>query len=597
MVLQHILWAGKGHTEITELYYHTKDPVKDSELGMGISAGAVVQFDTYFNAFLSASWKRYTTLEEVVFRIVVDGVGTIALMGAECVPLEVKRFCGEQEILFLAVLADSPYFYFVIWAERETVLRKGTIESVGRVGREGVFGKRIWMGIEEEAGSGESAEKNSRDRTVKLGLVLCTYKREKEIQRNMELIKRCNQEFEDGEAVLEQIFVVDNARSLKKSEIEGERISFIPNRNTGGSGGFSRGIQEAMKQEELTHIILMDDDVEIEFETFWRTKAVLSFIKAEYKEHFLGGAMFRRDIPYILHAAGEDWADGLIRNPYKYTDIREFQQVIAVAEPVETKQAYAGWWYCCIPRSHILKKGYPMPFFLHCDDVEYALRSGKPPIYLNGIAVWHEEFEDKRSSVMEYYDVRNRLITNAIYKEQGRLRDAVYILCERFYATVFRYRYKDFTLSVKAAQDFLKGPKWLKHVDAEALHKSLQRYGYQTKEVQDLLQRYRNETKGEPDLLRKKGSVKIGSSMAAIGRYFFPASGRIVLRMGAPVFAYSGKKKVLLVEPKSKKGMEVEKDWGETIRCLGQFGQICLKFLLRYRKAERMWRGKRGIGK
>lgn len=78
--------------------------------------------------------------------------------------------------------------------------------------------------------------------------------------------------------------------------------------------------------------------------------------------------------------------------------------------------------------------------------------------------------------------------------------------------------------------------------------------------------------------------------VAVIGRYFSPASGSDVIRMGAPVSAYAGKKKVLLVEPKSKKGFEVGKSWRQTWCCTRQLFAGMKKLMLHYRRAEKSWR-------
>ena len=61
-----------------------------------------------------------------------------------------------------------------------------------------------------------------------------------------------------------------------------------------------------------------------------------------------------------------------------------------------------------------MEKNRPLPFFLHCDDVEYGLRHGGTPIILNGIQVWHETYEYRQSPVTAYYDTRNTLIVNAM---------------------------------------------------------------------------------------------------------------------------------------------------------------------------------------
>lgn len=544
MVLQRLTFGQTERKMISELYYHSDAKLQVSEKEMRIPAGTSVRFDTYFNVFLSKNWLRYTTVKKISLHLLVRGAGSVRLWGDKEKPLEELFFRGEQELIFMIHLEESTYIYPELLASADSALLCGSIQTVK-----------------------EDIEKTEAWEPVRLALVTCTYNRHDDIIRNLSCIKKYNQEANTEDVVLDWVYVVDNARSLKKSEIEGERVSLIPNKNTGGAGGFTRGLEEAMKREDITHIVLMDDDVQIEFEAFRRSKVFLSYCKPKYRENFLGGAMLRTDEPYILHAAGEDWADGFIKNPHKNTDLRGLSQVLRISEPMETKQAYAGWWYCCIPRSHVEQKGYPMPFFLHCDDVEYSLRSGKPPLYLNGIAVWHEEFEDKRASVMEYYDVRNRLITNAIYKECGKWGNELYILCERFYATVFRYRYKDFSLSVRAVEDFLKGPKWLREVDAEALHRELLACGYQWDSVQ-----------GTPEHIKRTGKSKV----SVILRYFFPASGSDVIRMGAPVSAYAGKKKMLLVEPKQGKGFEVRKSWKETAGCVGRLVS-CLCMMVKYK--------------
>lgn len=543
MILQRMIWPDKSRPETTELYYHADAPVKITEEGARLPASAAICFDTYFNAFDFKKWKRYTIINEVLFRIRLNGAGIVKLMGTTDAPVAEQEYSGRQEICFAISGQTQDYYYLSLQTQTPTVIEAGTIET-------------------KAAGN-----------NVKLALIICTYNRPKELLQNITLLKQQNQAAADGTKVLERIYVVDNAENLNREAVEGPGIFLIPNQNTGGAGGFTRGMREAMKQQDITHLLLMDDDVKIEFEAFERTKSLLKFIKKEYENNFIGGAMFRTDVPYILHAAGESWADGHIINPYKSTDVRTMQQVIRTSQELELEQPYAGWWYCCIPRKHVERSGYPLPFFLHVDDVEYSLRSQKPPLYLNGIAVWHEEFEDKRSSMIEYYDTRNRLITNAIYKNKHSLPDAVYILCERFYATVFRYRYKDFALSVKAVEDFLRGPEWLIGLDSENYHKSLAGYGYT---MQD--------TNRKPPM-----EYPSKNRFLVIGRYFLPAFSSRVIRMGAPVSAYSGKKKVLLIEPKSQKGFEVKKSWRETGRCIGKLIAALGKLLFCYKKAAGKW--------
>ena len=85
-----------------------------------------------------------------------------------------------------------------------------------------------------------AVETDEPAREIRLALVTCTYRREAEILRNLRILRRENREAGDG-AVLEKIFVVDNAKSLLPEQMEDERIRLIPNANTGGSGRQVKG--------------------------------------------------------------------------------------------------------------------------------------------------------------------------------------------------------------------------------------------------------------------------------------------------------------------------------------------------------------------
>ncbi len=545
MILQNIIWPNTTGSEITELYYHTNNNIIISENNIYLPANTTICFDTYFNSFLAKKWAEYTKIEIVTFEIEVSGKGVVQLIADKDILIEQKEFDGKKKVSFSISIQKYSFYYLKLYSDDSTIIFRGIIKT-DMIGRD-----------------------------IRLALVICTYNREKELFKNIEILKEKNKNQVDQKSVLEWIYIIDNARNLKKNLIEEEKIQLFPNPNTGGTGGFTRGMKEAMKENSMTHIILMDDDVQIEFEAFLRTKSFLTYIKKNYEEHFLGGAMFRKDIPYILHAAGENWLDGHIENPYKNTDMRTINEVVKVSENIIENQAYAGWWYCCIPRNYVEKKGYPLPFFIHVDDVEYSLRNGKRPIYLNGIAVWHDEFEDKKSSIIEYYDVRNRLITNSIYKKENRKLNAIYIICERLYANVFRYRYKDFKLSIKAVEDFLKGPEWLFKLDTEMYHKKLMEYGYKMKNV---------NTISTSCQYPKRNILYI------LLRYFLPARKKARIRIGAPIIAFAGKKKVLLIDPKNRKGFLVEKSWIETIRCIVEALKIIKKVSLDFSKAEKAWR-------
>jgi len=40
-------------------------------------------------------------------------------------------------------------------------------------------------------------------------------------------------------------------------------VQLIPNKNVGGSGGFARGLVEALQENTYSHFLFMDDDIEL----------------------------------------------------------------------------------------------------------------------------------------------------------------------------------------------------------------------------------------------------------------------------------------------------------------------------------------------
>ena len=86
---------------------------------------------------------------------------------------------------------------------------------------------------------------------VKIALNICTYQREEYIHRNLSLLRASY--FLIGEKPNYygklHIFIVDNARKLKIREDEYTHLVY--NKNTGGSGGFQRGIEEIRKTKRF----------------------------------------------------------------------------------------------------------------------------------------------------------------------------------------------------------------------------------------------------------------------------------------------------------------------------------------------------------
>lgn len=148
---------------------------------------------------------------------------------------------------------------------------------------------------------------------VKIALNICTFQREEFIHRNLSLLQASDFFNPDNPQYYGRlhIFVVDNGSSLQLPE--SLYVHCIYNRNTGGSGGFQRGIEEIRKRNEgFTHVIFMDDDVAFDISSFYLLFDFLSGVGEADRDRPVAGRMFCMDDPYIQYTAAEKWNRGMV---------------------------------------------------------------------------------------------------------------------------------------------------------------------------------------------------------------------------------------------------------------------------------------------
>ena len=116
-----------------------------------------------------------------------------------------------------------------------------------------------------------------------------------------------------------------------------------------------------------------------------------------------------------------------------------------------------------------------MPFFIHCDDVEYGLRCGEVPIIIEGVQVWHETWEKKMSPEMVYYDVRNSLFVNKMYGINQNYNQIISEWKNKIGYYHARHKYNYEYMGIKGMADYLKGNEWLSRVDSMEYHSNLQK--------------------------------------------------------------------------------------------------------------------------
>ena len=216
----------------------------------------------------------------------------------------------------------------------------------------------------------------------------------------------------DGLSKNAEMFIIDNAGELDTSTTD-PRIHVFHNPNTGGSGGISRGIEEIHKAGGFTHIVLMDDDTVLEPECLYRTWSFISCLKDDHRDIAIAGTMLLADDGCVVYESGAVFrssTDNIARcRPLKHRlDVSEDAGCTRFDLPEEID--YGGWWYCVYPASFARPDNLPLRLFMRYDDVEYGLRFGKEFVTLNGISVWHPDFNSRKDPVTLYYSIRNHLI-------------------------------------------------------------------------------------------------------------------------------------------------------------------------------------------
>ena len=426
----------------------------------GIQGGACclekdhsISFDTYYNAFSAGKWKKYTAVETVSFCVCAEGKLEAALYHAyqKDGSIEIKRLYRET------ISADAP---------EKICLTKIRLPDEGVL-----YPVFSCMGTGAKICSWSWETEKEPERSVRMALNLCTFHREQEVRHNLSLIKEKGIHDPDSSLYRNlEIYLTDNGRTLQEYR-EDPLVHYCENKNIGGTGGFTRGMTEILRQADaknITHLVFMDDDANLVISTLEIMQRFLEYLKPEYAGHTICGALMRRELPWIQAEAGAQWHGGTISSVHGNYDMRNFENVIK--NETEATIDYSGWWLSCMAVETARKSGLPLPLFLHRDDVEYGLRQKGKFITMNGISIRHETYDTKLSQATEYYDIRNMAIVESIHDSAFSKKQLKKMIIKWMAGNFFRYRYQYIQINVQGVKDFLKGAGWLMDQDAGTLH-------------------------------------------------------------------------------------------------------------------------------
>ena len=287
--------------------------------------------------------------------------------------------------------------------------------------------------------------RNQRPRKIKLGHIVCTYRREHDIQRKMN-------EFASVPLEDYHLYVIDNGMTLET--IETDVLSVIHSKNLGGSGGFTNGMIRALN-DGCTHILLNDDDALLSKESVFRMMSFLGLIDDEYCDANLCGIMMDINNPTKVYEAGAQMDRCRLVPLCNGTDVTS--DYIALMN--ESRVDYSNWTCLCIPATVVKGAGLPLPMFIREDDVEYGLRMKKHTIVLPGLFVWHQNYADSYSPVYYYYYVRNRMVALSVSDMLNK--EFIDIIFGEMAVEASAYRYECCREMMDGMRDFLKGPDYV----------------------------------------------------------------------------------------------------------------------------------------
>ncbi|WP_210480566.1 glycosyltransferase [Naasia sp. SYSU D00948] len=408
-----------------------------------VGQGATASLATYFNAFPAAYWRRWTPLTRVSLTVVSSGGGTLTVWRSDAdARAEAVRTVALAEDG--SVTVDLPLDGFedggLYWAD----VTAGDAPVLLR--------RADWNAPDAVAATRTTIAITTMDRpafTVPLLRALTGSAELHDLVHQIAVVDQGARPLAD----------VPEAAALAAAD---PRIRLLRQANLGGSGGFARGMLEAL-QAGSDSVLLLDDDVEVEPESIRRA---IAFAARCSDPTIVGAQMLDLNAPTVLHSG----AEAVTLRDFMWRSLTPLRHDFATGSLRSTAflhrrwdAGYNGWWMCLIPTSVLREIGLSLPAFIKWDDAEFGVRAraaGIPTVTLPGCAIWHVAWIDKNDSRdwQAFYHARNRLLAAVLHsgaRRGGRLLLQNLAIDVRFLLTM---DYSTFALRQEAYRSILAGP-------------------------------------------------------------------------------------------------------------------------------------------
>jgi galactofuranosylgalactofuranosylrhamnosyl-N-acetylglucosaminyl-diphospho-decaprenol beta-1,5/1,6-galactofuranosyltransferase len=448
--------------DVSSLYMQCdEDAVIDfseNERKIVFSREGFLSLTSYFNSFYESFYAKYTKLNCLYYLLRLEGDFMISLY---------REVDGRsaRELISVKHLKDCQL------SKNTKVLLPNLQDNKQQQGR--IYLELVCLSDRGIFKQGLIATDEVSETEVSLAIISCTYNKEVYIKKTVDTI------LQDPllKAKKLKIFVVDNGQSLNKEYFLDSRVELILNKNLGGTGGFTKGLITALEANDYTHFAFMDDDIELDSESVYRLFGLYEYANDDFA---VAGGMLDLNKKTVLYEAGALYSIASHTMKYQPFSVAPLKHEIELENPrqnnlllAEENIDYGGFWFFSFSKKTVEQTGLPLPFFIKVDDMEFGLRITKALqgkiVAFPAIAVWHEPFYLKFIVWDTYYYIRNHLITYAIHQPLLFIR-TFFDFTKQLIYELFLFEYNFIEMQIKAFEDYLKGPDWLKHNDPEKLH-------------------------------------------------------------------------------------------------------------------------------
>ncbi len=547
----------------------------------------VLSLNTYFNSFYESFYAKYTELKSLYYLLSLEGDFQISLY-REHYQKESRELIDTSR--FEKCLLSEPIKLFLSNTWRSKDAGRAYLE-INCLSNQGLFTK------------GFIATEQHKIQEVSLGIITCTFRKEYYIKKTVRTILK--DEFLQNNNF--KILIVDNGNTLKKDEFLDAKIQLIPNRNVGGSGGFTKGLIEALQEDVYTHFLFMDDDIELDSEAIYRLFSLYEYAK---KDFAVAGSMLDLYKKHILYEAGAIYNksiddEGNIKQdkfkgyPLKHNlDLRNTNTLTSMLS--EDNIDYGGFWFFAFSKEIVKKIGLLLPLFIKIDDMEFGLRINEN--FDNGIvafpsiAVWHEPFYAKRPIWDSYYYIRNHLITNSIHSSLEYLK-TVKLFTQSILYSLCIFDYNSAQMVIKAFEDYMQGPNFITSNYPEILHSN----------IFELSRSYKNQTilansglQSEVYQVTKAGFFQKMLTLLTLNGHLLPhfliTDESVVIRFGVQekerdsICKALAKKRIIYVIDENPNSYQYEFDQKAGLHILFTWFNSAIKSCLRWSSVSTEWK-------